>query len=104
MESLDSHLVYKIKYEFLQNPKKTYDSIISYMKSEFRNTCSGKCKFRHFHVLEGKIQYKIMLVRQTHADCSICKNSVSEYSHRFCYKCSPCNTIEYLYHHRRCSP
>lgn len=103
MNLLDIHIVHKIRYEYLQNPKKDYDSIIAYMNSVFRKTCSSKCRFRHFSVMDGQIIYRLMLVRQTHAPCCICGNSVSEYQHDYCYKCAPITSVEFMYHHTRCS-
>ncbi len=44
------------------------------------------------------------LVRSTHRECINCNRSVSDYSHNYCYSCALPNSIEYLYHHRMCTP
>lgn len=103
MEKLDLHLVHKIKYEYLQNPKKTYDNVVNYLKRYCPKTCSSNCLFRHFSVYEGRIVQPLMLIRQTHVSCKNCMISISDYSHEYCYRCAPIDSVEFKYHHLKCS-
>lgn len=103
MNTLDLHLVHKIRYEFLENPKHTYDNVVKYLKKHFPKTCSSlDCRFRHFYVYEGHIVRPLMLFRQTHVSCKNCMNSISDYSHIYCFSCAPIDSEEFIYHHSRC--
>lgn len=102
MDTLDLHLVHKIRYEFVQNPKETYDNLVRYLKKHFPKTCSSNCKFRHFYVYEGRIVKQMMLIRQTHVSCRNCLNSISDYGHIYCNNCAPIDSEEFIYHHSRC--
>lgn len=42
------------------------------------------------------------LVKFSKKVCGNCRLNVSEYSHDFCYRCAPKNSIEYNYHHSKC--
>ena len=43
-----------------------------------------------------------ILVRSTNAQCMNCDNNLSEYSHRYCFKCAPKGSEEFAYFHERC--
>lgn len=100
---LDKFIVDKILYEYVENPKQNYDNLVKYLKSVFRESCSSNCLHRHFSVFQGNIFYKIQLVRHTNSSCVNCGYSVSNYSHYYCVYCCKSGSIEYAYHHSRCS-
>ena len=101
---LDHHLIAKIRYEYVENPKLNYDNLVKYLKKVFKATCSSECRFRHMSVYNGKIYYITPLSRQTHSSCVKCNYCVSDYSHLYCLHCAPIDSFEYLYHHSRCHP
>ena len=103
LSMLDHHLIAKIRYEYLENPKLNYDNLVRYLKKVFKVTCSSRCRFRNMNVYNGEIYYINPLLRQTHASCIKCNFCVSDYSHSYCHNCAPDGSLEYLYHHSKCN-
>lgn len=101
---LDNHIIQKIRYEYLENPKLNYNNLVKYLKSVFRGSCSSNCRSQYFYVYKGKIYYIHVLINFTnmYQSCFNCDICVSDYTHIYCYKCAPIDSIEYVHFHSRC--
>ena len=41
---LDNHIIQKIRYEYLENPRLNYTKLVEYLKSVLRGSCSSNCR------------------------------------------------------------
>ena len=64
--------------------------------------CSTDCIF--FRPAVGNFPPRPILFRESRRLCSTpnCETRISEYTHNFCFRCAPPNSIEFNYHHSRC--
>lgn len=101
--NIDTYIVQKILYEYVQNPKHNYDNLIKYLKNAFKRSCSSNCRFRHFTVCEGEIYYKPVLLHHVNSKCFKCNQRyVSSILLSFCERCSINCDVEYNYYHAKC--
>lgn len=98
----DLHLFWNILDFVKESPKQCYKLVIEELDQDFKMKCNKHCGMFTTQVFDGMLIRMPMIARSTHAACTICRGSVSEYGHRFCISCAQKGTPEYNYHHRRC--
>jgi hypothetical protein len=97
----DLHLFWNILDFVVGNPSKHYKNVLEELKFNFKTRCNINCSFKCLF-MDDELIILPLLARAVHAQCNICGNSISDYSHRFCNLCAVKGTTEYNYHHRNC--